>query len=61
MNLGDVVGAWLAGALAASPLVALGVAGLFLICARARPATGALPDFGSSPTAMASTDRKPTA
>ncbi|GJD72040.1 MFS transporter [Methylobacterium goesingense] len=37
MNLGDVVGAWLAGALAASSLVALGVAGLFLICARARP------------------------
>ena len=39
MNLGDVVGASLAGALGspmAPPLVALGVAGLFLICARAR-------------------------
>ncbi|MGE7417594.1 MFS transporter [Methylobacterium tarhaniae] len=40
MNLGDVAGAALAGPLAAAvapTLVALGVAGLFLVCARAAP------------------------
>lgn len=47
MNLGDVVGSALAGALAsaiAPALVALGVACLFLACARASPAPGALPN-----------------
>ncbi|AWB23779.1 MFS transporter [Methylobacterium currus] len=42
MNLGDVAGAALAGPLAAllaSTLVAFGVAGLFLVCARIAPGT----------------------
>lgn len=46
MNLGDVVGSALAGPLAevvASSLIALAVAGLFLICTRIAPAPGPRP------------------
>ncbi|MCJ2082451.1 MFS transporter [Methylobacterium sp. J-090] len=47
MNLGDVVGSALAGALAAlvpPTLLALGVAGVFLVCARAAPKFDHRPD-----------------
>jgi PAT family beta-lactamase induction signal transducer AmpG len=47
MNLGDVVGSALAGPLAAivaSPVIALAVAALFLLCTRAAPAPGIAAD-----------------